>query len=297
MKRVILIIIIIFGALVVTVFSIRLLSGEDDWICFTGEWVKHGAPSAPKPTTACPGAKADYSDLIKVTSPKSNDVITSPLVITGEARGNWYFEASFPVKLVDDNGNVLAEGQAQAQSDWMTENFVPFKAEFQFNLPTTEKGKLILSKDNPSGLPQYDEQIEIPVVFEKFETTKLKVFFNNNKLDPEYSCNKVFAVERNVPKTTAVARAALEELLAGPSDAEKADGFFTSVNPGVKIQKLTIENGVAEVDFDGTLERAVGGSCRVSAIRAEITDTLKQFPTVKSVVISIDGRTEDILQP
>jgi len=123
------------------------------------------------------------------------------------------------------------------------------------------------------------------------------VFFNNDRMDPEFSCNKVFPVEREILKTQAVARAALTELLKGPTEAEKAQGFFTSINPGVKIQELTIENGVARVDFDSQLEFQVGGSCRVSAIRAEITQTLKQFPTVNSVIISIDGRTEDILQP
>lgn len=295
MKKIIVIAIIVLGALAVGVLGLRLLSGEDDWICSKGEWVKHGAPSAPKPTEACPGAVVENEN-IRVVKPAPGAIISSPLQIEGEAR-LWYFEASFPVKLVDDNGAVLAQVPAQAQSDWMTENFVPFKAELKFYLPATEKGKLILSKDNPSGLPQYDEQIEIPVIFEKFETTKLKVFFNNSKLDPEVSCNRVFAVEREVPKTTTVARAALEELLRGPLDAEKAAGFFTSINPGVKIQKLIIENGVAKVDFDETLERAVGGSCRVAAISAEIRETLKQFPTVKSVIISIDGRTEDILQP
>ena len=297
MKKIIIITIIILGALVVAVGTIRFLSGEDDWICANGEWIKHGAPSAPKPTALCPGAKADYSDLIRVTSPKPNDIITSPLTVTGEARGNWYFEASFPVKLLDKDRKEIAVASATAQGEWMTENFVPFKATLEFAAKEGEAGYLILKNDNPSGMPENDKQIEIPIVFGQFETTKLKIFFNNSKLDPEASCNKVFAVEREVAKTEAVARAALEQLLAGPSDAEKADGFFTSINPGVKIQKLTIENGVAKVDFDETLERAVGGSCRVAAIRAEITETLKQFPTVKSVVISIDGRTEDILQP
>lgn len=125
----------------------------------------------------------------------------------------------------------------------------------------------------------------------------LKVFFNNDKLDPEFSCNKVFPVERIVPKTQTPARKALELLLAGPTLSEKEQGFFTNINPGVKIQKLTIENGMAKVDFDEQLEFQVGGSCRVSAIRAEITQTLKQFPTVNEVIISINGRTEDILQP
>jgi len=129
------------------------------------------------------------------------------------------------------------------------------------------------------------------------EKTTIKVYFNNNKLDPEISCNKVFPVEREIVKTSAVARAALEELLKDPSDLEKESGFFTSINSGVKIQKLAVKDGVASVDFDEQLEFQVGGSCRVSAIRAQITETLKQFPAVDSVVISINGRTEDILQP
>ena len=129
------------------------------------------------------------------------------------------------------------------------------------------------------------------------KTLKVKVYFNNNKLDPEFSCNKVFPVEREITKTQAVARAALEELLKGSSEKEKVEGFFTSINPGVKIQSLVIENGTAKVDFDEQLEFRVGGSCRVAAIRAQITQTLKQFPTVNDVIISINGRTEDILQP
>jgi len=138
-------------------------------------------------------------------------------------------------------------------------------------------------------------QIESPEVIK--EKTTIRVFFNNSKFDPEFSCNKVSPVERKVPKTKAIARAALEELLKGPTNPEKEAGFFTSINPGVKIQKLTIENGVAKVDFDEQLEFQVGGSCRVAAIRAQITETLKQFPSVTSIIISIDGRTEDILQP
>jgi len=152
------------------------------------------------------------------------------------------------------------------------------------------------------------------------ETMKVKVFFNNSKLDPEFSCNMVFPVEREIAKTQAVARAALEELLKGPTDKEKEEGFLTSVptreqiiqyrqlvlqNGGqapyegdeIKINSLKIENGIALVDFSSELEAYGGGSCRVAAIRAQITQTLKQFPTVQEVIISMDGRTEDILQP
>lgn len=247
-----------------------------------------------------PGTAELYKDIIKLNIPQSNKIIQSPLTIKGEARGIWFFEASFPIKIIDENGKELGIAIAQAQSDWMTNDFVPFQAILEFQKATTKKGTLILEKDNPSGLPENADEFRIPVIFKEVATEEImtvKVFFNNNNLDPEISCNKVFPVEREIKKTTAVARAALEELLRGTTESEEGQGFFTSINPGVKIEKLTIENGIAEVGFDEQIEYQVGGSCRVSAIRSQITETLKQFPTVNSVIISIDGRTEDILQP
>lgn len=138
---------------------------------------------------------------------------------------------------------------------------------------------------------------EAPVYSGEPDTMVLKVFFGNSVLDPEVSCDKVFAVDREVPRTVAPARVALEKLLEGPTQTEKDEGFSSSINSGVQIKNLTILDGTATVDFDSKLEESVGGSCRVTAIRAEITETLKQFPTVDEVVISVDGRTEDILQP
>jgi len=43
---------IVFVALIVIV-GIRLFSGEDNWICQNGVWVKHGQPSGPMPTGTC----------------------------------------------------------------------------------------------------------------------------------------------------------------------------------------------------------------------------------------------------
>jgi len=60
---------------------------------------------------------------------------------------------------------------------------------------------------------------------------------------------------------------------------------------------LVIVDGVAQVDFDAQMEYQVGGSCRVGMIVRQIQETLKQFPSVKEVKISINGRSEDILQP
>jgi ABC-type Fe3+-hydroxamate transport system substrate-binding protein len=92
------------------------------------------------------------------------DTVTSPLTVTGEASG-WYFEASFPVRLLDGNGNEIAVAPAQAQDDWMTTDFVPYSATLTFTTPATATGTLVLEKDNPSGEPANAESVMIPVTF------------------------------------------------------------------------------------------------------------------------------------
>lgn len=106
-----------------------------------------------------------YKDLIKVTSLQMGGVVTSPLEIRGEARGNWFFEASFPVRLLDANGAELAVTFAQAEGEWMTTEFVPFSSTVTFSAPSTQTGTLVLEKDNASGLPEFDDSFTIPVRF------------------------------------------------------------------------------------------------------------------------------------
>lgn len=113
------------------------------------------------------GNSLELRNEIFLTSPIANETLTSPMQITGEARGGWYFEASFPVMLTNWDGLIIAEGYATAQDEWTTSDFVPFTAELEFVTPEFgERGTLILQKDNPSGLPENDAALEIPVYFE-----------------------------------------------------------------------------------------------------------------------------------
>ena len=105
------------------------------------------------------------TNMIRVDAPRPNQVVESPLIIRGEARGNWYFEASFPARLLDAHGKELAAIPVPAHGDWMTENFVLFETALRFETPTTETGTLVLEKDNPSGLPQNAAEVRIPVRF------------------------------------------------------------------------------------------------------------------------------------
>jgi hypothetical protein len=112
------------------------------------------------------GDVAGVVDVV-VESPEAEAVVTSPLEVRGEAKGNWFFEGSLPVKLEDGNGEVLALAPAQAEGDWMTESMVGFHTTLTFSESTTTDGVLVVAKDNPSGLPEYDQEIRIPVRFQK----------------------------------------------------------------------------------------------------------------------------------
>ncbi len=112
-------------------------------------------------TNTAPKTPAD----IRSTFPKPNQAVSSPLEITGEARGSWYFEATFPAQLVDANGKQLAMVPINAQGEWMTNDFVPYKGTITFAKPTTSTGFLILKNSNASGLPESDKELRIPIKF------------------------------------------------------------------------------------------------------------------------------------
>lgn len=112
------------------------------------------------------GNELEKSNLITIDAPRPTAVIASPLKVTGKARGYWFFEASFPVELRDQNNQLIVEGVAQAQGDWMTEEFVPYSVNLAY--PPQQAGSmgtLILKKDNPSGEPQNDDALIVPVQF------------------------------------------------------------------------------------------------------------------------------------
>ena len=116
------------------------------------------------PPGAQPMLSADGK--LAVASLHDGDLVASPLTITGQVTGGgWFNEASFPVKIADGDGRIIGTGVAQAQSDWMSTSSVPFTAIINFKTPRYATGTVLLSKDNPSGLPANDATLSIPVRF------------------------------------------------------------------------------------------------------------------------------------
>ena len=114
---------------------------------------------------AATGNAAAKRDLIQVTVPRPNASVSSPVSVVGQARGNWFFEASFPVKLVDAGGKTLGTGIAQTTDEWMTTSFVTFTATVSYTAMAPGSGTLVLMRSNPSGDPSRDEELNVPVEY------------------------------------------------------------------------------------------------------------------------------------
>lgn len=232
-------------------------------------------------------------DLIVVTIPKENQKIASPLVVEGMARGYWFFEASFPVKVVDEKGALLGVVPAQALGEWMTEDFVPFRAELIFEKPTTQKGFLILEKDNPSGLPEHADDLRIPIEFDMSlqATRQIFLYYYNPEKDKDENNNILCSakgleeVRRFIPLTKTPIQDTITLLLKGNlTQEERARGITTEFPlPGFSLKEAAFRDGKLVLGFNDLERATVGGACRIGVLWAQIEATAKQFPEVKEV--------------
>jgi germination protein M len=105
-------------------------------------------------------------------------------------------------------------------------------------------------------------------------------------------------VHREVQGTIALARAAMEQLLAGPTAEERAHDLRvgtigTGIPERTTLLGVGIVNGVATVDLSSEFASGdIAGEERESwAIRlAQVTYTLTQFPTVEQVRFLVEGQ-------
>ena len=124
-----------------------------------------GTPDTATLTINRGGGGTPTGDSLRVDTPQPGQTVSSPLVVRGSARGPWYFEATFPVTLLDGHGQRLAQSYATAQGEWMTTDWVPFSATLTFAAPTTATGTLVLENANPSGDPAKAQSRRIDVRF------------------------------------------------------------------------------------------------------------------------------------
>lgn len=241
------------------------------------------------------------SENIKVTSPDANQYVSSHwMVIEGEAR---VFENSFNWRVKDKDGNELASGYGTAAAPDIGQ-YGPFVAFAQYSAKAGEKGMVeVYSLSARDGSEQ--DMVTIPVYFGK--DREVSVYMTNAEMAGEGNeCTEVYARERFIFDSEVPAielRQAIWALLAGTTDEEDADGYGTSIPDGVRLNSVQVNEygGVVTIDLSSDIE--TGGSCRVTAIRAQIEKTAKEilgdnYPNEFRVNITVDGGNPDeALQP
>ena len=111
----------------------------------------------------------DEDEDIRVTAPQPNEEVSFPLTVSGEARGNWFFEAEVNLRLLDNEGKEVAAGFALSQDeDWMTMDFVAFEGEIAEVPEGVTGGTLIIEENNPASPEERGREVwtyEVPVNF------------------------------------------------------------------------------------------------------------------------------------
>lgn len=133
---------------------------------------------------------------------------------------------------------------------------------------------------------------------EKISEGSIKIFFvNTNKDTDTKDCAQMHEVSRTVPLNDVTPLSAMVQLLAGPRPAEQDQGYSTAIPEKTTIQKFLLEKNILYVDFSDDINKHGGGDCRTTALRAQISQTMLQFPDIRDIVISVDGKIQDALQP
>ena len=234
------------------------------------------------------GPSASAAAALQIDEPAEGSAVTLPLhVALNGARG----DEQLVLRLVLADGKVLAQ-QVRAELGYVVGT-----------LPGTgASGPATLEVARPDGTVLARRTVRVAAPGET-QTVKVAWVVKGGE--------EVTLQTRRVPRTPQVGAAALNELLWGPNPGEAAystslpapsevlhfSGRAAGWGPRVRLLKLTITDGVALANFSRELHAYGGGAARVNMIRKQIEATMFQFPSVKRVVIAIEGQTEGVLQP
>jgi hypothetical protein len=300
---------------VIGLVAFRLLNPEDNWICQNGEWVKHGNPSKPQPTDACP-----VSDSVDTLS-------TSPQ--TQAQKEVSVFVRNFFDSYLQSDKSILSDGEYKNNS-YITDNFKKEISEI-LSSSTGAYDPIVCAQDKPKryslGLinvknndtfvalnEEFDSgtnfslihlvrngdqwQIEdidcnLPTSASSTKNSSVVIYFNNsNRANGNTDCGLVYGVER---KNTGSDQYdfALKQLFQGTTSDEKSQGYSSMFSVKTKdiLKGLKIINNTAYVnltDIRNIIPNA-STSCGSQSFLKQVEETLKHDRKIKDVRFAING--------
>jgi hypothetical protein len=209
--------------------------------------------------------------------------IANPLVVTGKART---FENGVVLRARDANGAMVAQTFTTSAGEMGRHN--PYRGSLW--LTRNPGGRVTLEAFEISA--KDGSERSLVAVTRSFAVGPIEatLYF------PDQGCTRIVAFRRSMPKSIAMARLIVEALLAGPSAEERKAGAAAAFPEGSRVESVNLRDGVLTVDFNERLQN-VGGSCAAQMIRDSVTQTLRQLPNVKKVVLRAGGSESLALQP
>ena len=152
---------------------------------------------------------------------------------------------------------------------------------------------LALAGCDQENKPQQPKEAPKAVAEQKPEKTAedkltIKLYFPNN------DATKLIAVEKTIKaKGEDKYKAAVEALMEGTDDSK-----LTGVIPKqAKLLGVTVKGDTAQVDFDkGLIKHFNGGSTGEEFLVGSIVNTLTEFPEIKKVQITIEGKKVETIK-
>ena len=139
----------------------------------------------------------------------------------------------------------------------------------------TAQTEIAVSQNDGKTATDSKKQIEVTVYF------------------PDANAEKLIAAKRQIPDNDSKYTETVNALIAGP--ASKAEGI-TVMPKGAKVLHVTVNNNTATVDFNKEFQtNFTGGSTGEIMLIGSIVDTLTEFPEIKAVQFTLEGRPLDIL--
>ena len=273
-------------------FAIGRASGDSVSVPERVKKVFPSLPPPPKDSDGLNGADGSQADVL-IEIPAEGAEVGGFFDVAGRFRNDG---RSLKVILKNSDGQTLSETDIKTLSTTDGE-YGRFQA--TLILPVTARNRVVVEimSQMPDGSLSGPDAVRV-VELKGIESFEVKVYFSNNQLDPAFSCTQTYPVERTVQAEGRPYQAALESLLAGPTKIEKSRGYITGIPANTELISVLVNNrGQATVDFSRELDQGVAGSCLVSTIRSQIMTTLGQFSEIKEVTISVEGDTEESLQP
>ncbi len=134
-----------------------------------------------------------------------------------------------------------------------------------------------------------------PDLVDAAKSGKVMVYFNKERGSEVVTEPVVRSLPEELSKDSKeVMSYALLELLNGPKDNEKDEGFFTEIPEGTRLLSVTETPKAMYIDLSGAYTTGGGSNSMIQRLN-QVTKTVVSVPQKKPVYLKVEGKQLDVL--